>query len=164
MKFKQISRFIIYILSIISYFMWHKYIIQTPKWRCSKCSNEVKQNKRKRYLSLSCIPSSKSSSKLQDDQLQSFNFRYPTHIAAAPEMISISSLVMTACLVLLKVRVSLPIISPAIWPSVFRKHYTNQVKIKRNQCENLPWLQEKYAPAAISFPNIDFVHSEKRTS
>lgn len=33
--------------------------------------------------------------------------------AAAPEMISISSLVMTACRVLLKVRVSLSIISPA---------------------------------------------------
>lgn len=33
--------------------------------------------------------------------------------AAAPEMISISSLVMTACLVLLKIRVSFSIISPA---------------------------------------------------
>ena len=37
------------------------------------------------------------------------NFIYS---AAAPEIISISSLVMTACLVLLKVKVSLSIISP----------------------------------------------------
>lgn len=36
-----------------------------------------------------------------------------THRAAAPEMISMSSLVMTACRVRLKVRVSLSIISAA---------------------------------------------------
>lgn len=38
-----------------------------------------------------------------------------TYRAAAPEMISMSSLVMTACLVRLKVRVSLSIISAEPW-------------------------------------------------
>lgn len=37
----------------------------------------------------------------------------PRYRAAAPEIISINSLVMTACRVLLKVKVSLSIISPA---------------------------------------------------
>lgn len=37
----------------------------------------------------------------------------PCYRAAAPEIISINSLVMTACRVLLKVKVSLSIISPA---------------------------------------------------
>lgn len=39
-------------------------------------------------------------------------YMFPRYRAAAPEMISINSLVMTACRVLLKVKVNLSIISP----------------------------------------------------
>lgn len=51
-----------------------------------------------------------------------------TYRAAAPEMISMSSLVMTACLVRLKVRVSLSIISA-------RKQGEKKKKISISHCQ-----------------------------
>ena len=63
--------------------------------------------------------------------------------AAAPEMISMSSPVMTACLVLLYVSASLSIISPAMSMCSYLKDCKNKIRVQvstyRRSCWSCPW-------------------------
>lgn len=83
-----------------------------------------------------------------------------THRAAAPEMISMSSLVMTACLVRLKVSVSLSIISATGQREEEEKKSRSSVLARRTQVRG-PGSDDKSHMHTLTFIKSEIIKIQK---